>query len=201
MRNALTHPQHQYSKTATVILHCTKRLEADQWRSEAKTCRNTKVKNGSTVIVSINDSTIPSVCYTVIYMVRVGLGLGQDGNVLSLTACHRDGLQKKKKIGAQNLPLPVKRPQKPIQQLSCCSLSRMSIVDERLATSQLRSRSRTSQSQGVNAIGVKVGLTRCFTGFRINCAQNQKMGVASTHAHLWVELIPEIALSCLLHSF
>ena len=27
------------------------------------------------VSISINDSTLPSVCYTVIYMVRVGLGL------------------------------------------------------------------------------------------------------------------------------
>ena len=35
---------------------------------------------------SINDSTLLSVCYTVIYMVRVGLGLVY-GNVLSLTAC------------------------------------------------------------------------------------------------------------------
>jgi len=31
---------------------------------------------GSKVSISINDSTLPSVCYTVIYMVRVGLGLG-----------------------------------------------------------------------------------------------------------------------------
>ena len=26
--------------------------------------------------ISINDSMLPSVCYTVIYMIRVGLGLG-----------------------------------------------------------------------------------------------------------------------------
>ena len=38
--------------------------------------------------IFISDSTLPSVSYTVIYMVRVGLGLGlTDGNVLSLTAC------------------------------------------------------------------------------------------------------------------
>ena len=48
------------------------------------------------IIISINGSTLPSVCYTVIYMVRVGLdwvraGINTiyhtDGNVLSLMAC------------------------------------------------------------------------------------------------------------------
>ena len=41
---------------------------------------------------SINYSMLPSICYTVIYMVRAGINtvLHTDGNVLSLTACQND---------------------------------------------------------------------------------------------------------------
>ena len=38
--------------------------------------RAARVQRFLSVRVLISDSTLPSVCYTVIYMVRVGLGLG-----------------------------------------------------------------------------------------------------------------------------
>ena len=40
-----------------------------------KSVKTQSIINGL-LSISINDSTLPSVCYTVVYVVRVGLGLG-----------------------------------------------------------------------------------------------------------------------------
>ena len=82
--------QVQYTKERTVAEVCTIRTKifvlcANQivpWtKSHGQTISlgvwknslGTRLPSGE---ISINDSTLASVCYTVIYMVRVGLGLG-----------------------------------------------------------------------------------------------------------------------------